>query len=63
MKDQASKHLLYAVIVGFVVLAVAYFWSISLQGGVAMIMTAIIFVYYELRQEIREIATKEEDGT
>ena len=58
--DNSNKHLLYALILGSIVLAVGYFWSFSLYGGVAMIATLIFYVYYELKQEIREIGNKEE---
>ena len=57
--DNSNKHLLYALILGLVVLAIGYFWSFSLYGGVAMIATLIVYVYYELKQEIREIGNKE----
>jgi len=59
--DNSNKHLLYALILGLVVLAIGYFWSFSLYGGVAMIATLIVYVYYELKQEIREIGNKEEE--
>ena len=51
---------MYALILGLVVLAIGYFWSFSLYGGVAMIATLIVYVYYELKQEIREIGNKKE---
>jgi len=59
--DNSNKHLLYALILGLVVLAIGYFWSFSLYGGVAMIATLIVYVYYELKQEIREIGNKKEE--